>query len=82
MSMGLGQRSAARMAELDRFVKPVFWSFSLKYSHRELLDALHKRGFRTNLGLSETGLGMLVWTKASGYYIGIYTFQNFFRLSN
>ncbi|KAF8734332.1 hypothetical protein AX14_003424 [Amanita brunnescens Koide BX004] len=55
MGLGLGQRSAARIAELDK----------------DLLNALHKRGFRTNLGIHESGLGMLVWDKGSGYYLDV-----------
>ncbi|KAF8345497.1 hypothetical protein F5887DRAFT_1158732 [Amanita rubescens] len=55
MNIELARRSTARVAELDR----------------DLLDALHKRGFRTNQGIHGTGFLILVWTKASGYYLDV-----------
>jgi len=55
MSIELGRRSADRIAELDK----------------DLLDALHKRGFRTNQGIHGTGFGLLAWSKAGGYYLDV-----------
>ena len=36
------------------------------------MDALQKRGFRTNFGIHGSGVGMLVSTKAGGFYLGRY----------
>ncbi|KAF9559245.1 FAD/NAD(P)-binding domain-containing protein [Agrocybe pediades] len=36
---------------------------------RDLLESLHKVGFRTNLGIQDTGFGLLAWNKAGGYYL-------------
>ncbi|KAF8634275.1 hypothetical protein AX17_004231 [Amanita inopinata Kibby_2008] len=55
MSMGLGQRTAQQIAELDK----------------DILEALNKRGFRTNLGIHNTGLALLVWSKGGGYYLDV-----------
>ncbi|KAF8345500.1 hypothetical protein F5887DRAFT_1190190 [Amanita rubescens] len=55
MSIELGRRSAEQIAELDK----------------DLLDALHKRGFRTNQGILGTGFGLLAWSKAGGYYLDV-----------
>ncbi|PFH47514.1 hypothetical protein AMATHDRAFT_67595 [Amanita thiersii Skay4041] len=55
MNMGLAQRSAKLIADLDK----------------EILDDLNKRGFRTNLGIQNTGVFLLVWSKASGYYLDV-----------
>ncbi|KAF5389572.1 hypothetical protein D9757_004106 [Collybiopsis confluens] len=55
MSHGFSQRTTNIIAEKDQ----------------ALLEGLHKRGFRTNLGLDGTGFGMLAWTKASGYYLDV-----------
>jgi len=52
---GLGYRSAKLIAEADK----------------EILDGLHQRGFRTNMGFHDTGLLLLVWTKAGGYYMDV-----------
>ncbi|KAF8875878.1 hypothetical protein CPB84DRAFT_439009 [Gymnopilus junonius] len=38
---------------------------------KEILDGLHKVGFRTNLGIKDTGFGNLAWSKAGGYYLGV-----------
>jgi len=54
MSVGLHQRAARRLAELDK----------------DLLDGLHKVGFRTNLGFKDTGFPLLAWGRAGGYYLG------------
>lgn len=43
-------------------------SFDLAF--RDLLDSLHKVGFRTNFGILDTGFGLLAWSKAGGYYLG------------
>ncbi|KAH9484751.1 Indole-3-pyruvate monooxygenase YUCCA1 [Psilocybe cubensis] len=53
MSTVLNQRQTKRIAELDK----------------DLLDSLHKVGFRTNLGIKDTGFGLLAWSKAGGYYL-------------
>ena len=37
---------------------------------RELLDALHARGFKTNMGYKDCGLIPSVLVKAGGYYMG------------
>ncbi|KAK2462191.1 hypothetical protein APHAL10511_005779 [Amanita phalloides] len=55
MSIGLGQRSTKRIAELDS----------------DLLDALHNRGFKVNQGIHGTGFGLLAWSKAGGYYLDV-----------
>ncbi|PPQ75986.1 hypothetical protein CVT24_006551, partial [Panaeolus cyanescens] len=53
MSVELNQRRVKAIAELDR----------------ELLEGLERVGFKTNLGLRDTGFGLLAWTKAGGYYL-------------
>ncbi|KDR66366.1 hypothetical protein GALMADRAFT_162115 [Galerina marginata CBS 339.88] len=53
MATGLKQRETKYIAELDK----------------DLLDGLHKVGFRTNLGIKGTGFGLLAWSKAGGYYL-------------
>ncbi|KAF8625316.1 hypothetical protein AX15_005446 [Amanita polypyramis BW_CC] len=55
MNLGLNQRSTQRMAELDR----------------NILDALHKRGFRTNQGIHNTGVLTLLLTRSGGYYLDV-----------
>ncbi|KAF7375743.1 Flavin-containing monooxygenase YUCCA3 [Mycena sanguinolenta] len=35
---------------------------------KKLLDGLHARGFRTNLGIMDTGIGLLAYERAGGYY--------------
>ena len=42
---------------------------------RHMLDALHKRGFRTNQGIHDTGVIALILSRLGGYYLGIYLFQ-------
>ena len=37
---------------------------------RDLIESLHKVGFRTNLGIRGSGFGLLAWNKAGGYYLG------------
>ena len=41
---------------------------------RDILDPLHKIGFRTNLGYDGTGLFPLVLNKCGGYYFGMLNF--------
>ncbi|KAH9484720.1 Indole-3-pyruvate monooxygenase YUCCA1 [Psilocybe cubensis] len=53
MAVGLNQRAAKQIADLDK----------------DLLDSLHKVGFRTNMGILDTGFGLLAWSKAGGYYL-------------
>ncbi|KAL0574959.1 hypothetical protein V5O48_007004 [Marasmius crinis-equi] len=55
LNSGLAQATTKAIAELD---KP-------------LLDALNKRGFRTNLGIDGTGFGKLAWSRAGGYYLDV-----------
>lgn len=55
MGLGLMQRVTKRILELDR----------------ELLDALHKRGFRTNEGIHGTGLLPLLWRSLGGFYLDV-----------
>jgi len=43
---------------------------SFIYQSREILDGLRKVGFRLNTGLLGTGLFLLTWSRAGGYYIG------------
>jgi hypothetical protein len=40
------------------------------HSSRDLIDSLHKVGFKTNLGIKGSGFGLLAWSKAGGYYLG------------
>ncbi|KAG6897057.1 hypothetical protein C0992_004376 [Termitomyces sp. T32_za158] len=56
-NVGLAQRSTKAIAELDK----------------DLLDKLRARGFKVNFGTKGTGLFMLVWMKAGGYYLSSYT---------
>lgn len=37
---------------------------------RETLDGLRRVGFRLNMGIDDTGILLLLWSKASGYYLG------------
>ncbi len=82
MSIGLVQRSARRIEELDRFVHVVFGFQYLIPLCRDLLDALHKRGFRTNQGIHSSGHKFLVWSEAGGYYLGIYKLERLLALTN
>ncbi|KAF8960044.1 hypothetical protein BDZ97DRAFT_1835231 [Flammula alnicola] len=52
---GISYRSSKLIAEADK----------------ELLDGLHKRGFRTNEGYKGCGLLLSVWEKAGGYYMDV-----------
>jgi hypothetical protein len=47
-----------------------YWLIFLCYVGRELIAGLEKAGFRTNLGMDNTGLIPLVWETDGGYYIG------------
>lgn len=55
MGLGLAQRGAKRILELDR----------------DILESLRKRGFRTNNGINDTGVTMLYWSKGGGYYFEV-----------
>lgn len=71
MSVGINQRQAKQVADLDKYVHRLSYIinyFSLRF--RDLLDSLHKVGFRTNMGILDTGFGLLAWSKAGGYYLG------------
>ena len=59
-AVGLHQRMAGHVAHLDK----------------DLLESLHKVGFRTNLGLKDSGFGLLAWSKAGGYYLGEIIFSS------
>ncbi|EAU90811.1 monooxygenase [Coprinopsis cinerea okayama7 len=52
-SIPLNQDKVKYVAELD---KPI-------------LDALHKVGFRTNLGYQDSGVALLAWGRGGGYYL-------------
>ncbi|KAG5651879.1 hypothetical protein H0H81_007073 [Sphagnurus paluster] len=53
MSVGLSQRTAKVIAELDK----------------DILDGLRARGFLLNDGIQGTGFGLLAWSRAGGYYL-------------
>ncbi|PPQ97225.1 hypothetical protein CVT26_000750 [Gymnopilus dilepis] len=36
---------------------------------KDIIEGLHKVGFKTNLGIKDTGFGNLAWSKAGGYYL-------------
>lgn len=55
----LSRRRTRYVAELDK----------------DLLESLHKVGFRTNLGYDDTGFMVLAKTRAGGYYLGLPFFQ-------
>ena len=38
---------------------------------RDILEALHKVGFRTNLGFKDSGFAFLAVTRGGGYYLGL-----------
>ena len=44
-----------------------------------ILDALHKRGFRTNQGIHDTGVIVLILSRGGGYYLGIYLLHHHFH---
>ena len=69
-NIGLSQYYTRRIAELDKFVQN-FPHLKSNDSCRELLKALQERGFKTTLGIHDTGILMLEETRAGGYYIGI-----------
>ncbi|KAF5392901.1 hypothetical protein D9757_000853 [Collybiopsis confluens] len=52
---GFVQRAVGYVAQLDK----------------ALLDGLHERGFRTNMGIDGTGFTMLAFQKAAGYYLDV-----------
>ncbi|KAF9459687.1 hypothetical protein BDZ94DRAFT_1171175 [Collybia nuda] len=52
-NIGMLQRTAKAIADLDK----------------DILDALRNRGFRINDGILGTGVVLLVWNKAGGYYL-------------
>ena len=41
------------------------------YIHRNLLEGLHKRGFKLNFGIHDSGMGLLALGKAGRFYIGV-----------
>lgn len=38
---------------------------------KELLDGLHKRGFKTTLGEDDSGFLLMAWNKGGGYYLDV-----------
>ncbi|KAF8893478.1 hypothetical protein BD779DRAFT_1759690 [Infundibulicybe gibba] len=54
-NIGLAQRQTRRIAEADKLIRGY---------DRELLDALTQRGFQLNMGIKDTGFGMLAWSRA------------------
>lgn len=38
---------------------------------REILDGLHQRGFKTNMGYNDAGAFLTAWVRAGGYYVGM-----------
>ncbi|KAF9037135.1 hypothetical protein BJ165DRAFT_576244 [Panaeolus papilionaceus] len=36
---------------------------------KDIIEGLKKVGFKMNLGIKDTGFGLLAWTKAGGYYL-------------
>ncbi len=58
----LSRRRTRYVAELDK----------------DLLESLHKVGFRTNFGYDNTGFMILAKTKAGGYYLGVFLIQKRF----
>ena len=53
--------------------------------YRDILEALHKVGFKTNLGIHDSGFGLLALTKGGGYYLGLlslYLALEYFRFIN
>ncbi|KAF9007493.1 hypothetical protein BDQ17DRAFT_218727 [Cyathus striatus] len=55
LNVGMAYRSAKRIAEADK----------------QTLDGLVACGFRTNMGVKDTGFFILVWGKAGGYYLDV-----------
>ena len=42
---------------------------------KDIIDQLHKVGFRTNLGYDGTGILPMVINKCGGYYFGTFSFD-------
>ncbi|KAF8656499.1 hypothetical protein AX16_002518 [Volvariella volvacea WC 439] len=55
MNVGIVQRTAAQVAEFDK----------------KLLASLKERGFRTNMGILETSIWLLVFIRLGGYYLDV-----------
>ncbi|CAA7270297.1 unnamed protein product [Cyclocybe aegerita] len=53
MATGFNRRVTSHIAELDK----------------DLLESLHKVGFRTNLGVGDTGVSLLAANKLGGFYL-------------
>lgn len=70
MSFELSKRLTKRVADLDKYVRFDRYIPALQH-YRDLLDGLHNRGFKTNIGYQGTGLRTLFWNKGGGYYIGV-----------
>jgi len=62
-------RSSGQVSNICIFVPSTIKSKINEF--RDILDALHRRGFRTDLGILDTGVILSVFTKVGGYYIGI-----------
>lgn len=56
------------------------WMFTYKTSHQplisELLDGLHKIGFRTHFGPDNCGFLNMAMTRGGGYYLGTTPFES------
>ena len=50
--------------------------------YREILDGLHTRGFKTNMGYKECGLIPSVIAEAGGYYMGSCIYFRLFLLTH
>jgi hypothetical protein len=71
----LTKMQVAHVAQLDKWATPfICFLFGIDKSRRDLLDGLHKVGFRTNLGYMDTGFALLAWGRAGGYYLGMHSF--------
>ncbi|TFL05208.1 hypothetical protein BDV98DRAFT_542839 [Pterulicium gracile] len=55
MRVPIYQSQIAQIAEMDK----------------ELLDNLNEVGFKTNLGVNNTGFALLAWGRAGGYYLDV-----------
>lgn len=64
------QRVTKETAEADKCVTGYFSRHLTERRSRELLDGLHKRGFKTTLGDDDAGFLLMAWSKGGGYYLG------------
>jgi len=73
LNAGMAHRAMKEITKVDKYAA-VFLYLLRKYKClcREILEGLHSRGFRTNQGLYEGGLLLMVMQKAGGYYLGAF----------